>query len=65
MNSYLLRHYQATDSTGGKGFVTFVPIVVTQAAAQTDEQAELKGDAADLTKESQDSQDRANESKQK
>jgi sigma-E factor negative regulatory protein RseA len=69
MNSYLLRHYQATDSTGGKGFVTFVPIVVTQAAAQTgdeaDEQAELKGDAAELTKESQDSQDRANESKQK
>ena len=28
MNAYLLRHYQATGSTGGKGFVTFVPIVV-------------------------------------
>lgn len=29
MDSYLLRHYQATGATGGKGFVTFVPIVVT------------------------------------
>jgi sigma-E factor negative regulatory protein RseA len=36
MNAYLLRHYQATGSTGGKGFVTFVPIVVnTQAADAT------------------------------
>ena len=69
MNSYLLRHYQATDSTGGKGFVTFVPIVVTQAAARTDnradEQADSKGDAADLTKEGQDPKDKANESTQK
>jgi sigma-E factor negative regulatory protein RseA len=32
MNSYLLRHYQVTGSTGGKGFVTFVPIVVTRSA---------------------------------
>jgi sigma-E factor negative regulatory protein RseA len=39
MNSYLLRHYQATGSTGGKGFVTFVPIVVTQAATLADAQA--------------------------
>ena len=29
MNAYLLRHYQATGSTGGKGFVTFIPIVIT------------------------------------
>ena len=40
MNSYLLRHYQVTGSTGGKGFVTFVPIVVTQAGAQADAQAD-------------------------
>ena len=40
MNSYLLRHYQVTGSTGGKGFVTFVPIVVTQAVAQADAQAD-------------------------
>ena len=33
MNSYLVRHYQATGSTGGKGFVTFVPIVVTGSKA--------------------------------
>ncbi|MGD2127887.1 MAG: sigma-E factor negative regulatory protein [Lysobacterales bacterium] len=32
MNSYLLRHYQATGSTGGRGFVSFVPIVVTKQA---------------------------------
>ena len=31
MDSYLLRHYQATGATGGKGFVTFVPIVITGA----------------------------------
>jgi sigma-E factor negative regulatory protein RseA len=40
MNSYLLRHYQVTGSTGGKGFVTFVPIVVTQADAHADLQAD-------------------------
>jgi hypothetical protein len=30
-----LRHYQATGSTGGKGFVTFVPIVIRSSTAQT------------------------------
>lgn len=35
MNAYLLRHYQATGSTGGKGFVTFVPIVVRSSPAET------------------------------
>jgi sigma-E factor negative regulatory protein RseA len=35
MNAYLLRHYQATGSTGGKGFVTFVPIVIRSSTAQT------------------------------
>jgi len=35
MNAYLLRHYQATGSTGGKGFVSFVPIVITRAAEPT------------------------------
>ena len=34
MNAYLLRHYQATGSTGGKGFVTFVPIVIRSSTAQ-------------------------------
>ncbi|MCH5375665.1 MAG: sigma-E factor negative regulatory protein [Planctomycetes bacterium] len=37
MNSYLLRHYQATGSTGGRGFVSFVPIVVTKQAADPEE----------------------------
>jgi sigma-E factor negative regulatory protein RseA len=36
INAYLLRHYQVTGSAGGRGFVSFVPIVVTQGvAAQT------------------------------
>jgi sigma-E factor negative regulatory protein RseA len=41
LNSYLLRHYQVTGSTGGKGFVTFVPIVVTRStvAKETDDKA--------------------------
>lgn len=30
MKSYLLRHYQASGATGGKSFVTLVPIVVTR-----------------------------------
>jgi hypothetical protein len=33
MNSYLVRHYQATGAAGGKGFVTFVPIVITGSKA--------------------------------
>lgn len=36
MNSYLLRHYQAT-GTSGKGFVTFVPIVITKNAADPEQ----------------------------
>jgi len=42
MNSYLLRHYQITGSTGGKGFVTFVPIVVTRAAPQQKTESEAR-----------------------
>ena len=47
MNSYLLRHYQVTGSTGGKGFVTFVPIVVTQTPAREDAQADPQRVAAE------------------
>lgn len=36
MNSYLLRHYQAAGSAGGKGFVTFVPIVIKPVALRAD-----------------------------
>ena len=36
MDSYMLRHYQATGATGGKGFVTFIPIVV-KGSAPSDE----------------------------
>jgi negative regulator of sigma E activity len=34
MHTYLLRHYQLTGESGGKGFVSFVPIVVTQEPAK-------------------------------
>ena len=38
MDSYLVRHYQAAGTTGGKGFVTFVPIVITgsKTSSETD-----------------------------
>jgi sigma-E factor negative regulatory protein RseA len=64
MNSYLLRHYQVTGSTGGKGFVTFVPIVVTQAAARTDNQADAKDDPEELAEEGKEPLDRASETAQ-
>lgn len=38
MNSYLLRHYQVAGSTGGKGFVTLVPIVVTRTTVKNEEE---------------------------
>jgi len=65
MNSYLLRHYQVTGSTGGRGFVTFVPIVVTQAAAQADAQADPQsGTEEDEDTPVGESLDRAKESSQ-
>jgi len=63
MNSYLLRHYQATDSAGGKGFVTFVPMVVTQASAKAEERDPNK-DVGDSSGEVQTFRDRVNESSQ-
>jgi sigma-E factor negative regulatory protein RseA len=36
MNAYLLRHYQAAGAAGGKGFVTYVPIVIRPVAAQVE-----------------------------
>jgi len=35
MNTYLLQHYQMTGESGGRGFLPFVPIVVTQAPTST------------------------------
>jgi sigma-E factor negative regulatory protein RseA len=60
MNSYLLRHYQVTGSTGGKGFVTFVPIVVTQADAQADPEIDPQAG----TEEGENTPDKAIESAQ-
>lgn len=34
MNSYLLRHYQVAGTSGGNGFVSFVPIVISKSATQ-------------------------------
>ena len=36
MDSYLVRHYQATGASGGKGFVAFVPIVITGSKSQNE-----------------------------
>jgi len=49
MDSYLLRHYQATEATGGKEFVTFVPIVITglKSPDETDSGSDSKDEAAD------------------
>jgi sigma-E factor negative regulatory protein RseA len=54
MDAYLLRHYQATGATSGKGFVTFVPMVITnsngddetdQSSADADTPAEKEEDS--------------------
>jgi hypothetical protein len=47
MNAYLLRHYQATGSTGGKGFVTFVPIVVRASAVEAQDAERTDGPSPD------------------
>lgn len=39
MNAYLLRHYQATGNAAGRGFVTFVPIVITSAPVRDESPA--------------------------
>jgi sigma-E factor negative regulatory protein RseA len=45
MDSYLVRHYQATGAAGGKGFVTFVPIIITGSKARN--KVEAQDDVAD------------------
>lgn len=37
MNPYLLRHYQVTGSSSGRGFVAFVPVLVTSKVSGTGE----------------------------
>jgi sigma-E factor negative regulatory protein RseA len=36
INHYLLRHYQATGGNNGRGFVTFVPVMVQRGVQATD-----------------------------
>jgi sigma-E factor negative regulatory protein RseA len=43
MNAYLLRHYQAAGTTGGKGFVTFVPIVIRPASVRDESPEPAEG----------------------
>ena len=47
MSPYLLRHYQAAGSTAGKGFVTFVPIVITPASRVAAEPEPSEAEAAE------------------
>ena len=51
MNAYLLRHYQATGATGGRGFVTFVPIVTSA----SDQAEALENDPVDQPQATTDS----------
>jgi sigma-E factor negative regulatory protein RseA len=44
MNSYLLRHYQVAGSKSGRGFVSFVPIVVAKPTAVGQSSATLMAD---------------------
>lgn len=48
INAYLLRHYQVTGSAGGRGFVSFMPIVATHGvAARADAGASLPASRKD------------------
>jgi sigma-E factor negative regulatory protein RseA len=52
MNPYLLRHYQVTGGSSGRGFVAFVPVLVTSnasAAGEPDEPA-VEEDSGDTAK---------------
>lgn len=42
MNSYLLRHYQVAGASGGNGFISFVPIVISKSATQPPAEAEAQ-----------------------
>jgi len=42
MNSYLLRHYQVAGASGGNGFVSFVPIVISKSATQRPAEADAE-----------------------
>ena len=55
MTTYLLRHYQASGEAGGKGFVSFVPIVVAPAnvSASADVQADAEQDQSGKDGESE------------
>ena len=52
MNTYLLRHYQASGESGGRGFVSFVPILVSRSQAKAEltagpgVQSQEKGDSS-------------------
>ena len=56
MNSYLIRHYQAAGMQGGKGFVTFVPIVV--AGTGSDRNRDPEPGEAESSAEQDESADR-------
>jgi sigma-E factor negative regulatory protein RseA len=53
MKPYLLRHYQAAGSAVGRGFVTFVPIVVTRSDESTGPVEEEAGAQAGTQEDAQ------------
>ena len=46
INHYLLRHYQATGGNNGRGFVTFIPVMV-QRSAPAEDDADARGGEAE------------------
>ncbi len=47
LNAYLLRHYQVTSGAGGRGFVSFVPVVVMQGVVQSAAESESAGETGE------------------
>ena len=51
LNSYLLRHKQLARSTGQQGFVSFVPMITTQATALDEKSGQAETSATDTTED--------------
>lgn len=51
MNTYLLQHYQIAGESGGRGFLPFIPIVVTQAPTATAVVVDLDEEGSDSSRQ--------------
>jgi len=53
IGAYLLRHYQVTGGAGGRGFVSFVPVVVMQGTAVRPEETAVSPETGEADTDSQ------------